>query len=126
MAHGDFAWNELMTSDVEAAKAFYGELLGWEAKAWPMPDGGTYWLWRRDERDLGGAFKMEGPQFEDTPPQWMVYVTVDDCDAACARIGELGGKVMQPPFDVPDVGRIAMVADPAGAVFGIMTPLARD
>lgn len=126
MAHGEIAWNELATSDVGSVTGFYGDLLGWEAKAWPMPGGGTYWVWRRNETDLAGAFQMEGPQFEGKSPQWVVYITVDDCDAACEKVGALGGKVMQPPFDVPEVGRVAMVADPTGAVFGIMTPVARD
>ena len=126
MAHGEIAWNELATSDVGSVTGFYGDLLGWEAKAWPMPGGGTYWVWRRNETDLAGAFQMEGPQFEGKSPQWVVYITVDDCDAACEKVGALGGKVMQPPFDVPEVGRVAMVADPSGAVFGIMTPVARD
>ena len=126
MAHGEIAWNELATSDVGSVTGFYGDLLGWEAKAWPMPGGGTYWVWRRNGTDLAGAFQMEGPQFEGKPPQWVVYITVDDCDAACEKVGALGGKVMQPPIDVPEVGRVAMVADPSGAVFGIMTPVARD
>lgn len=126
MAHGEIAWNELATSDVGSVTGFYGDLLGWETKAWPMPGGGTYWVWRRNETDLAGAFQMEGPQFEGKSPQWVVYITVDDCDAACEKVGALGGKVMQPPFDVPEVGRVAMVADPTGAVFGIMTPVARD
>ena len=132
MAHGDIAWNELATSNVEAVKGFYGDLLGWKAKGWPMPDGGTYWVWQHADADpdadpgtvgLGGAFQMEGPHFAGQQPHWAVYMTVDDCDAACAKVGALGGKVVQPPFDVPEVGRIAMVADPSGAVFGIMTPV---
>ena len=135
MTHGAIVWNELATNDVEAVTGFYGDLLGWKAKSQPMPGGGTYWVWQHADADpdadpsqvgLGGAFQMQGPQFEGLRAHWAVYMTVDDCDAACEKVGALGGKVVQPPFDVPGVGRIAMVADPAGAVFGIMTPETGD
>ena len=129
MAQGEIIWNELATSDVDAVKGFYGGLLGWKATGQPMPGGGTYWIWQHADADpdadlsktgVAGAFQMEGPQFEGVRPHWAVYMTVEDCDAACEKVAALGGKVVQPPFDVPGVGRIAMVADPSGAVFGIM------
>jgi hypothetical protein len=123
MAHGDFAWNELMTTDMEAAKAFYGGLMGWEPKAWPLGDGGTYWLWKRGETSLGGAMAMSGAPGEPDRPAWTVYIAVDDVDAACGKAEALGGSVVMPPMDVPEVGRFAILADPAGAVFGVMKGL---
>jgi len=118
--HGDIAWNELMTDDIEAAKAFYGGLMGWEAKAWPLADGGTYWLWRRGETSLGGAMAMSGGPGEPQRPAWTTYIAVEDVDAACDKAREMGGSVLMDPMDVPEVGRFAVLADPTGAVFGIV------
>jgi predicted enzyme related to lactoylglutathione lyase len=120
MPHGQFAWNELVTKDVEAAKQFYAELLGWSYEPMPMPDGGTYWLAKSGDKVAGGLMTMDG-----VPSNWMPYVEVDDVDARVAKVAANGGTVMRPAFDIPDVGRIAILTDATGAPLGLMTPVAR-
>lgn len=120
MAHGHFAWNELVTKDVEAAKSFYAKILGWSYEPMPMPQGGTYWLAKLGDQMVGGLMTMEG-----VPPFWLPYIEVDDVDARIAKAAANGGTVMRPPFDIPDVGRIAILTDATGASLGLMTPVKR-
>lgn len=120
-AHGHFHWNELMTRDVAKAKAFYGKTLGWTFDDMPMPDG-TYTVIMDGDAFVGGMFAMNGPQYEGMPEHWMSYVAVDDIDKRLATLRAEGGTVLNEPFDVEGVGRIAIVQDPGGAVSGWMTP----
>jgi predicted enzyme related to lactoylglutathione lyase len=123
--HGRFIWYELITPDMAGAKRFYGDLVGWTAQDMPIPDGGgePYAILSADGNgvagmmNLGAAMKAEG-----MPPNWTGYVCVDDCDAAAAKVTSLGGSVKREAWDIPTIGRIAIVADPAGAVFAIMKP----
>ena len=119
--HGKFYWNELMTHDVEAAKRFYGGVLGWTFEAMPMAEG-TYWIAKMGERPVGGLFPMTGPHFERVPEHWVPYIAVDDVDARLKTAIAAGASAMREPFEVPGVGRIAIVKDPSGAVSGWMTP----
>jgi uncharacterized protein YndB with AHSA1/START domain/predicted enzyme related to lactoylglutathione lyase len=114
---GHFSWNELLAADVESAAAFYTSLLGWTAA--PMAGGMPYTLFKKDGSDVGGLMKLPMPGI---PPHWLNYVTVEACDATAARVTELGGKICAPPFDIPNVGRIAVVQDPQGAAFGLFQP----
>jgi len=115
-------WNELMATDVDACKAFFGEVLGWQFQEMDV-GAGPYNVAMAGDAPAAGMFKMEGPDFQGQPAQWMAYIRVDDVDAAVAKVEGAGGKVMQPPHDIPTVGRIAMIADPTGATVGIMTPV---
>ncbi|HEU4884448.1 MAG TPA: SRPBCC domain-containing protein [Longimicrobium sp.] len=108
---GRFVWYDLLTSDAEAAKAFYTAVAGWTAQAWG--DGG-YVMWLAGDTPIGGL--MEYPP---APPHWMAHISVDDVDAAARRAEELGGRIQSPPTDIPDVGRFAIVADPRGASFSL-------
>lgn len=119
--HGSFFWNELNTRDPERAKAFYGDLLGWTFEAMSMPEG-TYWVAKAGERAVGGIFTMSGPEFEGIPEHWFSYVSVDDLDARVARVGGAGGEVLRAPWDIPGIGRIAIVRDSNGAAIGWITP----
>jgi predicted enzyme related to lactoylglutathione lyase len=112
-------WNELMTRDVGKAKDFYGTALGWSFQSLPMGDF-EYVMLKVGERDNGGMMAMEGPMWEGVPPHWMVYFAVADVDATCKKIEETGGKVCVPPTDIP-VGRFAVVNDPQGATFSVIT-----
>jgi predicted enzyme related to lactoylglutathione lyase len=118
---GHFCWNELVTSSVPAAKKFYGSLLGWKTK--PFGKGAveyTIILKGKDTPDgIGGMMKCPTPG---NPAQWIPYVLVDDVDATVKKAAKLRGKVCMPPFDVPTVGRIAVLSDPQGAAFGIIKP----
>jgi len=121
MAHGNFMWNELVTTDVEKAKAFYVATVGWKIDAMPMPSG-TYWIAKVGDTPVAGLMKMMPDMPAGVPPHWFSYLEVDDVDARVKAIAANGGKIVRPPFDIPEVGRIAIVSDPTGAVMGWMTP----
>jgi predicted enzyme related to lactoylglutathione lyase len=121
--HGTFYWNELMTRDVERAKKFYADAMGWSYDAMPMPGGGTYWVAKIDNQPVGGVFDISAPEFGPVPESWMSYIAVDDVDARTAKAVKAGAKVMKPAFDVPGVGRIVILMEPGGAGIGWMTPV---
>ena len=114
---GTPVWHELVTRDVPAAQAFYAAVVGWTYA--PMDEEGSYHLFQVQGRTTGGMLPMVGEHWGDMPSIWNVYFGVDDTDATVARVGELGGAVMVPPFDTP-VGRTAVVADPTGASFSVI------
>jgi hypothetical protein len=111
-------WNELMTRDLDGAKAFYAKVLGWTYTSVPMGDF-DYTMAKVGERDNAGIMPMQGKEWEGVPPHWMVYFAVADTDAICAKVGATGGKVCVPPTDIP-IGRFAVVEDPQGAVFSVI------
>ena len=117
---GTVCWNELATSDLDAAATFYSGLFEWAVK-----DAGTsadcpYVMFMLAGEPVGGMLpaSVAGP---DVPPHWLVYFNVADCDAAVATATALGGQTCKAPFEVPDVGRIAILADPQGAMFALIT-----
>ena len=118
-AHGAFCWNELGTTDDEAAKKFYAELLGWTFKEGDF-GGMKYAEIVAGGRPAGGVYKM-GPEFGGAPSHWMAYVAVEDVDASAKRVEELGGKVCVPPTDIPNVGRFSVINDPTGAALSLIT-----
>jgi uncharacterized protein len=120
--HGTFYWNELMTRDVERAKKFYTTTVGWSFGAMPTPDGSTYWLAKIDDEPVAGIFDISGPEYGQVPESWMAYLAVDDVDARVQKAVKAGAKLMKPAFDVPGVGRIAILMEPGGAGNGWMTP----
>jgi len=121
-SHGSFYWNELMTHDAEQAKAFYAAAIGWTFDAMPMPDG-TYWVAKMGDQMVGGLFSTDNDMFKGVPDGWMSYIAVDDVDARVAKAVKAGAKLMRPIFDVPNVGRIAILTEPGGAGIGWMTPV---
>ena len=124
MSHGHFHWNERLTHDPEQAKKFYGETIGWTFESMPFADGGgTYWLAMQDGQPVAGIFTLSGPDFADVPESWMSYLAVDDVDARVKKAMAAGAKLMRPLFDVPGVGRIAILSEPGGAGVGWMTPV---
>jgi predicted enzyme related to lactoylglutathione lyase len=125
-SHGTFYWNELMTRDVEGAKKFYAGTLGWSYDAMPMPGGGgTYWVAKMGDEPVGGILDISAPEFGPVPESWMAYIAVDDVDARVAKAVKAGSKLMKPVFEVPGVGRIAILTQPDGAGIGWMTPAAQ-
>jgi predicted enzyme related to lactoylglutathione lyase len=123
-AHGNFYWNELMTRDADKAKKFYGDVIGWTFDAMPMPDG-TYWVAKVGDKFVGGIFPLTSPQYDGVPECWMSYLAVDDVDARVAKATAAGARLMKPVFDVPGVGRIAILTEPGGAGIGWITPAPR-
>ena len=116
-----FAWNELWAKDAEKALPFYRAVLGAKDKAMPMGDM-TYHVLEIDGKQTGGLMTST---IAEAPPMWLPYVGVTDCDATLERVRRLGGDVKSGPTDIPDVGRIAIFADPGGAVLGLLQPAAR-
>lgn len=116
---GTIGWNELATRDPAAAKAFYPAVFGVEAAAWER-ENGEYTVWNVGGRAVGGLIEMNENWPAGIPSHWMTYFVVADAGAAAAQIKQLGGIVHVEPFEVPGVGRIAVVTDPQGAAFSII------
>lgn len=117
--HGVFSWNELMTTDMPAAKKFYREALGWELQDLSNP-GMAYTIAKKGDREVAGIMAMP-KDAHGMPSSWGSYVTVDDVDARVARVKSLGGKLCVAPQDIPNVGRFAVIADPQGAMLAMIT-----
>ena len=113
-----FVWHELTTVDPMAAKRFYPELFGWTARDQDMGPHGVYTLWMNGERGVGGMMAVD--KGHGIPSQWIGYVKVPDVDLAAGKATKLGGKLMVPPSDIPEVGRFAMMHDPQGAAVAVM------
>lgn len=124
--YGRFIWYELATPDAEAAKAFYGTVVGWTSQDMASPEM-TYTRLEADGVGVGGIMPLTADmRAAGAPVAWTGYVAVDDADATCAQVRKLGGAVHRPPGDIPGVGRFAIVADPAGAAFAVMAPAPMD
>lgn len=119
-ANGTFCWNELITRDMAGAEKFYTELLGWKAVDSGMP-GMKYTLFKFGDKDAGGLMDMPPDVPKEVPSHWMAYIAVDDVDAIANKVGELGGKILHGPQDVPEVGRFCIIQDPTGAVVSLIT-----
>ncbi len=115
-------WYELLTSDVDGAKAFYSDIVGWTVTAFPSPEGGMpYNIFNVGDVGVGGLAAM--PQGSPTGgPAWLAYFHVSDVDAKVAEVEQAGGKTHMPATDLPGVGRIALVGDPQGVLFYLMAP----
>jgi predicted enzyme related to lactoylglutathione lyase len=122
--HGYFHWNELLTGDIERAKTFYADTIGWTYLPFPMENGDTYWVAHIGDKPAAGLFPTSSKGFEDVPESWMSYIAVDDVDARVEKAIAAGAKLMRPIFDVKGVGRIAILTAPGGAGIGWITPVA--
>lgn len=123
-----FIWYELMTGDQDAAIAFYEAVVGWSAEDMRIPEMGDYryTILSAGGRGVGGLAAIPEECASFMRPGWFGYVHVADTDAAAASIEAAGGKVLMAPDDIPTVGRFAMVADPGGAAFFLLSPLPRE
>jgi predicted enzyme related to lactoylglutathione lyase len=112
-APGAMCWNELATTDLDAAQSLYGGLFGWTFE--PFEGDDPYFVIKNGAASNGGIRNVTPPG---TPPHWLVYFGIDDTDAGLARVGELGGTTLAGPIDLP-MAKIGIVADPQGAVFAL-------
>jgi uncharacterized protein len=120
-AHGSFIWYELLTRDARASKAFYDDVVGWNIDAEPAPGGMDYRMIAAHDGLAGGVMQLNQEMLAGgAKPTWLGYIGVDDVDASVASIVAAGGQVHLPAFDIPDVGRLAMVTDPQGVPFYVM------
>ena len=117
-AEGVFVWDELATTDADGAQRFYEEVFSWTTKDMG-PDFGGYRIFEVGGIGIAGLMSLQDASI---PAHWQPYVAVDDVDATTTKATELGGSALMEPMDVPTVGRIAVVSDPQGAVFGIIKP----
>ena len=117
-----FIWYELITSDADAAAAFYHHVVGWTQR--PFEQDPRYRLFSMGDKGIGGLMTLPPDAAgAGMPPSWHAYVSVADVDASVTAITAAGGTVYMPATDVPTVGRMAMVTDPQGAAFYVMTPM---
>lgn len=117
-----FNWCELLTSDVEAAKAFYSKLFGWKIEPFKSaPDSPPYNVINAGSKGIGGIMSIPAG-CGDLSPCWGAYVAVKDVDATVRAAERLGGRLLLPPRDIPTVGRICVIADPQGARLNVIAP----
>ena len=117
--HGSISWSELMTSDVAGAKKFYSELFGWKFEDMPM-ENMDYTVVSVDDDEVAGMMPFP-PDSPPMPPNWGLYITVDDVDATAEKASGMGAKIVMPPQDIPEVGRFCVMQDPQGAFISIIT-----
>lgn len=114
---GAFCWIELATTDPKAAKDFYTKLFGWSFLDNDMGPGMTYTIFQLKGRDAAACYALDAAKMPGVPPHWMLYIATADADASARRSAELGGTVNAPAFDVMELGRMAVLADPQGGNF---------
>jgi predicted enzyme related to lactoylglutathione lyase len=120
---GTFSWVDLATTDPDGAKAFYAGLFGWEFEDLPTDGSGTYTMCRLQGKDVCAiARQSDQERQQGVPSHWNSYITAHDLDDRAARIPELNGNLIMPPFDVMEAGRMALAVDPTGAVFALWEP----
>lgn len=119
---GDFIWYELLTTDADAAQAFYAKVLPWTFAASGQPNM-DYRIVRAPGAEIGGVMGLTNDMVEQgARPVWLPYLAADDVDKSVAKIQQMGGSLQMPAMDIPMVGRIAMIGDPQGAAFYLMKP----
>jgi predicted enzyme related to lactoylglutathione lyase len=123
--NGTFFWNQLVTTDQQKSGEFYCRLLGWSRQEVDAGPFGRFTLFKQNGKDVAGMMNPTNDYSRAHPPWWQAFVAVADVDACAARVAQCGGAVIEPPNDVPGVGRACMIADPVGAVILLMTPIAR-
>lgn len=122
----NFVWYELMTTDMDAAEAFYRAVIGWNSQDGGQPDM-RYTIMRADEKMVAGLMSLpEEARQAGGRPGWVGYIEADDVDAATDGVRQAGGAVHRPPADIPNIGRFSVVADPQGAMFMLFKPSGGD
>jgi predicted enzyme related to lactoylglutathione lyase len=116
VTEGSFVWTDLSTPDADAASTFYSSLLGWTIDR-DESEMGVYLIGELAGRDVAGMM-AQSPDQAGVPPMWTIYLASDRLEATIDRVTQHGGRVVAPPFPIPD-GRIAIVADPTGGSFAL-------
>jgi predicted enzyme related to lactoylglutathione lyase len=118
--HGALSWAELQSRNLDACGKFYAKLFHWEPSTVSPVPGSQYTLFYAGKDQRGGMQAINPMAPAGMPSHWTTYFAVDNCDQRVAQAGKLGGKVIWPGTDIPNVGRFAILADPQGATFGIL------
>lgn len=125
--HGEFCWTEVATDNLEKCLNFYSEVFGWNIKKSENEEisGVDYreFSTAGSQVPSGGIYELNEKMCEGTvpPPHFMNYVAVTDVDESATKAFELGGKIISPPMDIPNVGRFCVVQDPTGASISMIT-----
>ncbi|MDA2934473.1 VOC family protein [Acidobacteria bacterium AH-259-D05] len=118
---GKFVWHELLTTDLDAAKEFYTQLIGWGTKQWEGSD--PYTMWMNQDTPVGGVVTLSEEELkEGVPPHWLAFLGAPDIDSVKVQVEGLGGRILVEPTEVPDAGRFSIMADPQGALFAVFAP----
>lgn len=118
--HGTVAWSELLSTDPIAARRFYEQAMDWTFESIDL-DGRPYWIIRSGEAMIGGLGGMDAADEPSPASYWLTSIEVDDVDARFERALALGATSVRPPHDVPGIGRVATLRDPAGGLVCWMT-----
>lgn len=122
---GEFCWTEIATNDLETCKSFYSNVFGWEMqKSKAIGDEIEYQEFNiSGGNPMGGMFQMSAEMYggEIPPPHFVSYVAVENVDDTASKALDLGGTIVSPPIDIPNVGRFAVIQDPTGATFSVLT-----
>ncbi len=122
-AAGTFCWPELATTDQAGARTFYAGLFAWMPRETPIGESETYTILENAGRDASALYTMRAEQRKmGIPPHWLSYVAVESADDMAKRAALLGAKVIMEPFDVMEIGRMAILLDPLGAMFALWQP----
>jgi uncharacterized protein len=119
---GSFCWIELGTTDQTAAKTFYASLFGWHANDMPMGPDEYYTIFQLQDRASAAAYTLRPERSPGAPPHWLLYFLTSGCDAQADKAKALGAKIHFGPETIANVGRMAIIADPQGAIFAIFQP----
>jgi predicted enzyme related to lactoylglutathione lyase len=119
--HGVFSFNELITTDLDSAKKFYSELLGWSYRETKSIHGQIYVTALKDGAVVAGMMLKEGNVDDEAMPCWDPYITVDDVEESVKIVEKMSGRILVPPTDIPGVGRFSTIMDPQGIVFNIIS-----
>jgi predicted enzyme related to lactoylglutathione lyase len=116
-AASSFCWEELISTDPEAAATFYASLFGYTVESMDMGPMGTYRILKSGDRQRAGIMKVPAG----APPQshWLTYILVADVDTSTRNAGELGAKTLVEPRDIPGIGRFSLLSDPTGAAIAL-------
>lgn len=115
--HGTFVWNDLLTTDVARAKAFFSRTLGWTYEDFSL-EGQPYFVIRSGEEMVGGLGAIEHGDVETTSSYWIGFIEVENLGERFAAALEAGATAVRPPHDVQGIGRVCVLRDPTGAVIG--------
>ncbi len=129
--HGDIWWSEIYAHDIAKTAAFYKAVAGWEVFAASMtdmsrpakPGEDSYTLFKKNGQPVCGGMSLAQLGMQEVPPHWFTFIAVADVDVACKATVAAGGKVHRQPWDIPGVGRIAIIVDNGGAAVGLGTPV---
>lgn len=111
---GEICWNELATTNVQAAKDFYGNVFGWKFTDHDMGEM-TYTMIKVNDKEFGGIWTIPKEQEKQIPPHWMAYILVENLDDSLAKSTQNGATLVKPAANVSDFGRFAIIMDPTGA-----------